>query len=211
MNKAQNVIKFYTMCNTLKDVVRTGWQNWGVNRDRVESVAEHVYGVQMLAIAMWAEYKYDIDIQKVITMLAIHEVEEIVIGDLTMFQVTKEDKKKQGHDAVREIFSTLSNSWNIEELIYEFDERKTPEAQFAYFCDKLECDLQSKLYDEQHCVDLYSQENNKVMENEKVKQLLDKGYSWSKMWMMFGQERYNYDKNFIEVSNEALQTEIMEK
>ena len=70
--KEKNVIDFYVQCNKLKDIVRTGWKDWNVKRERVESIAEHIYGVQMLAIAMWSEYKYDIDIMKVITMLAVH-------------------------------------------------------------------------------------------------------------------------------------------
>ena len=32
-------------------------------RERLESVAEHIFGVQMLAIAMKSEYEYDIDIR----------------------------------------------------------------------------------------------------------------------------------------------------
>lgn len=54
----------------------------------------------MLAIAIQSEYKYDVDIMKVIFMLAIHELEEITIGDLTQFQITKEDKVIMGHQAV---------------------------------------------------------------------------------------------------------------
>ena len=92
MNKEQSVIEFYVLCNKLKNIVRTGWKDWGVKRERVESVAEHIYGVQMLAIAMWSEYKYPIDIAKVIMMLAIHELEEVVIGDLTKFQIDKAQK-----------------------------------------------------------------------------------------------------------------------
>ena len=72
MTKAENVVKFYVLCNKLKNVIRTGWKDWHVNRDRLESVAEHIYSVQMLAIAMNSEYKYDVDIFKVIMMLAVH-------------------------------------------------------------------------------------------------------------------------------------------
>lgn len=207
--KEKKVIDFYVACNKLKDIVRTGWKNWNVTRFRVESIAEHIYGVQMLAIAMWSEYKYDIDIMKVITMLAVHEVEEIIIGDLTCFQITKEDKEKEGHKAVEKIFSKLSSAENIKELILEFDERKTPEAKFAYYCDKLECDIQAKLYDEQNCVDLNNQESNATAKNEDVKELLAKGYSWSEMWMTFGQQRYNYDENFEEVSNYAMKNKLL--
>jgi len=83
MSKAENVIKYYVLCNKLKDIVRTGWKDWKVKRDRVESIAKHIYGAQMLAIAKKSEYEYDVDITKVIYMLAIHELEEAIIGDLT--------------------------------------------------------------------------------------------------------------------------------
>ena len=87
MSREENVVKYYVLCNRLKDVIRTGWKDWHVDRDRIESVAEHVYGTQMLAIAMQSEYGYDIDISKVILMLSIHELGEVVIGDLTQFQI----------------------------------------------------------------------------------------------------------------------------
>ena len=204
MSKEQNVINYYVTCNKLKSVIRTGWQDWNVKRERIESVAEHVYGVQMLAIAMKSEYQYDIDIMKVIFMIAIHELGESVIGDITMFQMSKEEKKAIEHEAVHNILGSLLDGEEIEALFLEFDEHKTKEALFAYQCDKLECDLQSKLYDEEGCVDLNDQENNKTAQDPKVRELLEKEGSWSKMWLRFGQKRYPYDDNFIAVSNYAI-------
>ena len=81
MSKEQNVINYYVLCNKLKNITRTGWTDWKVNRNRIESIAEHVYGTQMLAIAMKSEYNYDIDIMKVILMLSIHEIGETIIGE----------------------------------------------------------------------------------------------------------------------------------
>lgn len=210
MRKEKNVIEFYVLANKLKDIVRTGWREWGVERFRVESIAEHIYGVQMLAVAMCSEFKYDINLSKVITMLALHEVEEIIIGDLTCFQITGEEKQKIGRDAVIKTFSKLTDAENLKNLIFEFEDRITPEAKFAYFCDKLECDLQAKLYDEQNCVDLNKQQNNKIMDDPKVKELLNQGLSWSEMWLRFGQDRYNYDEHFLSVSNFAKNNKIME-
>ncbi len=208
MSKAQNVLSYYVLCNKLKDVIRTGWKDWDVQRSRIESVAEHVYGVQMLAIAMYLEFEYDIDIKKVILMLAIHELGETVIGDLTLFQISKEEKKQIEHDAVHKILNRFANGSQIEELFLEFDEGKTKEALFAYQCDKLECDIQCKLYDEELCVDLDVQESNKTFYNEKVQELLKQGCTWSEMWMKFGQERYPYDENFRSVSNYAMTHEL---
>ena len=211
MSKEENVIKYYVMCNKLKNVIRTGWKTWNVERERVESVAEHIFGVQMLAIAMKSEYEYDIDIMKVIFMLAVHELGEIVIGDLTMFEISKEEKEKIEKEAVHEILCGLLDGKEIENLFTEFDSHSTKEAMFAYQCDKLECDLQSKLYDEEGCVDLNKQESNDLLENELVKKLLSEEKSWSGMWLRFGQTVYPYDDNFKNVSKYALNNNISKK
>ena len=159
MSKEENVLNYYVVCNKLKNIIRTGWKHWNVQRERIESVAEHIFGVQMLAIAMKSEYQYDVDIMKVIFMLAIHEIGESVIGDLTQFQITNEKKENLEHEAVSKILDGLIDGNKIKELFLEFDAHNTKESMFAYQCDKLECDLQSKLYDEEGCVDL----NKKVM------------------------------------------------
>ena len=203
VNKAEKVLKCYSLCNHLKKVVRTGWKDWHVNRERVESIAEHVYGVQMLAILMHSTYGYDLDLRKVVMMLAVHEMEEILMGDLTQFQIDRDIKEIIGHKAVEIALRDFVNKEEIQELIFEFDERKTPEAKFAYYCDKLECDIQSKLYDEEGCVDLNNQEGNKTMEDPAVQALLASGMTWSQMWLQFGRDRYPYDKNFYEVSEYA--------
>jgi len=210
MSKEQNVINYYVICNRLKNVIRTGWKNWNVQRERIESVAEHIFGVQMLAIAMKSEYQYDVDIMKVIFMLAVHELGETVIGDLTQFEISKAEKEKLEHEAVHRILGGLLDGNQVEELFLEFDSHSTKEAMFAYQCDKLECDLQSKLYDEEGCVDLNNQEGNATMKNARVQELLKTGASWSTMWLQFGQQVYPYDNNFRAVSNYAINNEIGE-
>lgn len=210
MSKEESVIKYYVLCNKLKNVIRTGWMDWKVQRDRIESVAEHIFGTQMLAIAMKSEFEYDIDIMKVICMLAIHELGETVIGDLTQFQIDKDEKEKIEHEAVHKILSSLIDGEEIEKLFLEFDAHQTPEAMFAYQCDKLECDIQCKLYDQEKCVDLSHQEGNNTTNDETVKKLLDSGKSWSDMWLEFGQSRYPYDNNFLSVSNFVKDNNISE-
>ena len=200
MNKEEKIVNYYVMCNKLKHVIRTGWKDWNVKRERIESVAEHIYGVQMLAIAMKSEYQYDIDIKKVILMLAIHELGETVIGDLTQFEIDREEKEKLEAEAVEKVLGHLIDKDELKELFLEFDAKKTKEAKFAYLCDKLECDIQSKLYDEEGCVDLTDQANNKTMNHHLVKSLLEKGLSWSEMWLEFGRNIYPYDENFQKVS-----------
>jgi len=207
--KIKNVLKFYVLCNSLKDVVRTGWKVWNVKRNRLESVAEHIYGVQMLALAMYKEFEYDLDIEKVIYMLSVHELEEIIIGDLTRFDISVKEKREKGKKAVSEILSSLNNSLDIEALIDEFEKRETKEALFAYYCDKLECDIQAKLYDEENCVNLEEQLNNRLLRVERVNEILEQEKTWSEAWIECDRPLYK-DNNFIEVLDYLKENNIKE-
>lgn len=208
MNREKNVINYYVLCNKLKNVIRTGWLDWNVKRERIESVAEHIFGVQMLAIAMKSEFNYDVDILKVIYMLAIHELGEALIGDLTQFQISKAEKEVIEHEAVHKILKDLIDGEKIEELYLEYDEKKSKEARFADQCDKLECSLQCKLYDQENTVDFNKQGNNKSFYDCEVQKLYKEGLSWSEMWIKFGQGKYNYDENFKKVSDYAFNNKL---
>ena len=201
MNRENQVLDSYILMNKLKDVIRTGWKDWSVERERVESVAEHVYGVQQLALIMYLTYKEEyenLDLKKIILMLAIHETEEAFIGDITMFQKECETKEERGHQAVHEYFSKFIDGKKIEDIILEFDARNTKEAMFAYQCDKLECDLQAALYNKN--VDINHQENNDTFYDKRVQEYLNKGMSFGEMWISFDQSIYPYDNNFRNVS-----------
>lgn len=211
MNREEKVINYYCLCNKLKNTIRTGWKKWNVQRDRIESVAEHIFGTQMLAIAMKSEFQYDVDIMKVIYMLAIHELGEIIINDLTPFDISIEKKEEIEHKAVHDILKELIDGEEIEKLFLEFDAHQTKESLFAFQCDKLECDLQCKLYDQENCVDLKKQPNNEIMNDELVKEMVSKGDSWSSMWLEYGQIKYPYDENFRAVSNYAKNNKIGNK
>lgn len=206
--QAKTVVDYYVLCNKLKNVIRSGWKVWNVKRERLESVAEHVYGVQQLAIAMWSQYRYDLDIFKVLFMLAVHELEETAIGDLTLWDISAEEKLCRGHQAVHMILNDLLEKKQIESLILEFDSKKTLESQFAYYCDKLEFDIQSKLYGEEGCVDLGKQEGNVVFHDSTVQRLLNDGRDWASMCLAFSREKYGYDSHFTEVSNYVEKNQI---
>ena len=204
MNKEERVLNYYVLCNKLKDVIRTGWKKCGVKRERLESVAEHIYGVQMLAIAMKSEYSYDIDIMKVNFMLAVHELGETVIGDYDENDISKKEKERKEHEAVHIILKDILDGEIIEKLFLEFDSHLTKEAMFAYMCDKLECDLQCKLYDEEGCVDLSDLEGKHFRNPQRVAELHNQGISWSQIWMQNSLNSYPYDDNFRSISNYAI-------
>ena len=197
----KNAIKFYVLCNKLKDLIRKGPLTWNVNRERIESVAEHIYGVQMLAISIYYQFNYKLDLNKVIYMLAIHELEEIEIGDLTFLETTREDKLINGRKATEFILEDFIGKQEILNILDEYNERKTEEAIFAYHCDKLECDIQIKLYDQEECFDLNHQTNNPIINITSVKKVLDCENSISNAWIEFDRNKYEDDPIFIDIIN----------
>ncbi len=174
MEKIENIIKYYLLTNKLKDTVRTGWKYWNVKKQRLESVAEHIYGTCMLATAIWSETLPPVNLAEVLLTLALHETEEIIIGDLTPYDAGYKTKKEQGEKAVQEIFKNLIAKDVFVTLIQNFDNQSTPEAMFAYKCDKLECDLQAKLYDENGQMKLENADE-KIKKDERIKNLQARG------------------------------------
>lgn len=109
-------------------------------------------------------------------MLVLHEIEEIKIGDLTPFdKVTKEEKRKIGKQAVEEVLITLDKKVQYIELIEEFENMKTNESIFAKMCDKLEADIQCKLYCEENCIDINKKENEYLLKDARIQKLLQNG------------------------------------
>lgn len=208
MNRIEQAIKYYKLCTKLKDTIRTGPVVWNVKRDRIESVAEHIYGTQMLALAIYYQFSYQLDLMKIIYMLAIHELEEIEIGDLAFYEITQEEKLRKGKKATDYILKDFIGKNDISALLDEYNERKSKEAIFAYHCDKLECDIQMKLYDQEGCFDLNNQPNNPIINDPEVKRLLDNERNISNAWIEFDRKRYEDDQNFMDIINYLKENEI---
>lgn len=213
MEKINKVLDFYILTNSLKGKIRSGVSLWHISKDRLESVAEHIYGTCMLAIALDSEYDFNIDIKKAILMLTIHELEEITIGDLTPFDnITREEKIKKGEQAVSEILSGLVKKEEYLDLTKEYNAKKTPEAIFASNCDKLEMLLQMKIYEELGYSDINKKENKSLLENNWVKELINNGSSSiADLFFDFHNPSFAEDIIFKNISNYAKLNSITKK
>ena len=96
---------------------------------------------------------------------------------------------KKEHEAMREVIGDLVNQEEFLSLLFEFDEKKTKEAIFAHHCDKLDADIQAKVYQDMGCQNpLNEQENNVVFKSQRVQQMVKDGaesafdiwYEWDK-------------------------------
>lgn len=66
--KLKNAMRFYLLATQLKYKIRSGWNetHWDIKKERLESIAEHVYGTCILAISIYSEFEYDVDLNKVL-------------------------------------------------------------------------------------------------------------------------------------------------
>lgn len=202
--KVKDALKFYLQTIKLVDTVRSGWdeKHWNVKKERLESVAEHTYKSIMLAIAMHSEYDYrHIDLNKVIAMLAVHELGETKIGDITYADgVSASSKKEQELRAYKEILAPLTDKEYILNLFIEFEARETLEAKFAYLCDKGDCDIMAKFYEDYGYNHLDGQENNPAYNSERVQEILKDGFNTvADCFIEYDVPKYKDDDNFMKV------------
>ena len=202
--KCKDAMNFYLLATKLKYKLRSGWddKHWKVNSERRESIAEHVYGTLILAISIYYEFDIDIDFNKVLKMLALHEIGEVFIGDITPFDnVTADEKKDIEHKAMQEVLGDLNNKKELYNLLLEFDERETKEAKFAYMCDKIEADIQAKVYQDMGCQrDLNDQEQNVVYGSPLIQEMVDNGSKTVfDIWYAWDKDKYKDDPIFKEL------------
>ena len=175
-DKIKKLLQFYLLATELKDKIRSGWELWNIDRERVESVAEHIYSTCILAIAIDSEFDFDINLPKVVMMIVLHEIEEVKIGDLTPFdKITQQEKREIGKQAVEEIFKVLDKKLEYIDLIEEFENMQTKESIYAKMCDKLQADIQSKIYCEENVIDIKNKKNKYLLEDIRMKKLLRNG------------------------------------
>jgi len=208
----KNVCDFYVITHNLKNSFRMGWKVWGIDAERFESVAEHVYGTQMLAFAINSEFELGLDLYKVIFMLAFHELAEALTGDISFISndkdaPTREEKGQMELEAIKKILAPMNDSGTIHDIFVEFEENKTKEAKFARLVDKLDCDFQVKFYEENGFNDIHKAREGifeKLCSEGRAK-----GYkSLAKMWIEFDKAQFNYDEVFASIADYIAENDI---
>lgn len=198
----KNAMRFYLLATKLKYKIRSGWDknHWNVKSERIESIAEHVYGTCILAISLNSEFKLDMDMEKVLKMLTIHEIGEVLIGDITPFdKISIAEKEQMEHIAMKNVLGNLINKEELFSLLIEFDEHSTQEAKFAYLCDKMEADIQAKVYQDmgyQHSID--DQANNVVFNSPRIAKIIEDGAQTAfDIWYEWDKSKFDGEEIFV--------------
>lgn len=164
---------FYEV-NHLKQLFRQGWLR-KIPRETCESVAEHTFGVAIIAWLLAEEHFSELDLEKVVKLALIHDIGEVYAGDMTPAdEITPDEKHRLEFDSLQKIFSKLPNGDRYIALWEEYDAGTSPEAWFVKQVDRLEMALQAEIYEQQSGANLQDFFNSasKAIELPELKKIL---------------------------------------
>lgn len=124
-------------CYGLKNEIRYG----EIRSDVTESVAEHIYGMHVLA-SYFQELEDPLhtwNTARIIEMITWHDMDEIETGDVIGYKKTEEDRQR-GEDAMNVVISKLPTllQTRIKSIVEEYSTQETLEAKFVKALDKIE-------------------------------------------------------------------------
>ncbi len=131
-------IRFIYEIDRLKLVLR---RNLLADATRNENSAEHSWHLAMVAMAMAPHAAEPVDIERVIRILLVHDIVEVDAGDVDIYDVEgRKAKEAEEIAAADRIFALLPEpqASELRALWDEYEARATPEARFAYACDRLQ-------------------------------------------------------------------------
>ncbi len=156
-------LDFIEFAGLLKRVERfkdqTYFRDFGI--ERYESVADHTWRMTLILCLLKDKISTPFDLGKVVTMIAIHDLPEVLTGDLSplgesgtgkdshAFNTAKaKDKNQLEESAAEKIFAKLGDSEGGEllEVWQEIEKQETFEARLVKAIDALEGRIQAWQY-----------------------------------------------------------------
>ncbi|MFH1633830.1 MAG: HD domain-containing protein [Chloroflexota bacterium] len=149
------IIAAYFEFAHLKQLYRQGWLMHGIPPERCESVAEHSFGVALLALFLADAHFPVLDTGKVLRMALLHDIGEVYAGDIVPGAgVSAGEKHQLETESASRVLGRQPRGKEYLALWEEFEEGESPEAQFVRQIDTLEMALQASVYEHQKLADL---------------------------------------------------------
>jgi len=142
--KLEQQLNFIIEVDKVKDIFR---KTKIFNGSRFENDGEHSWTICLMAVLLKEYSNFEINLEKVLTMLLIHDIVEIDAGDTFLYSKNRDSAQEKEKAAAHRIFGLLEEKQkqSLIDLWEEFEERKSKEAQFASIFDRLEPLLQNFL------------------------------------------------------------------
>ena len=148
-----NYLGFFKTVGKSKKLLRTGWVRENVQDS--ESVAEHSFGVGVLAMILSDKFRYELDKTRLIQMALVHDLAEVITGDIVaerwgiIDMATRDEKEKREREGIKLIFDKVGQADEYLGIFDEMTTGNTLEAKIFKQIDKLEMALQALEYEEE--------------------------------------------------------------
>lgn len=131
-------LEFVLLLEEMKKVFR---QTKIIGEKRRENDAEHTFHIATMSMFLQELSQIEVDINRVIKMLLVHDLVEIFAGDTFAFDeklnIGKLDREKESMKKLKTYLSE-KNQKLLEDLWLEFEEKKTNESKYANAMDRLQ-------------------------------------------------------------------------
>ncbi len=139
MERLNQQLRFIKEIDRLKTVLR---QSPLVDASRRENSAEHSWHLAVMAVTLGEHAPHGTDLNRVITMVLLHDIVEIDAGDTFLYATDAALAKAERAEraAADRIFALLpaDQAAALRAIWDEFEDRRTTEARFARALDRLQ-------------------------------------------------------------------------
>lgn len=148
-----SMLAFTQIVHLLKTQPRTGWVDKGLPAGKVESIADHMYRMSLISMAI---PNNKILINKCVKIALVHDIAESLVGDITPFGgVSKLEKHMRERSAIEFLADIMSNynenfSKELKELWLDYEEIRCLEARYVKDIDKFEMIQQAWDYEQEY-------------------------------------------------------------
>ncbi len=139
-SELNGILSFLRHAEQLKNTLRSAWTSEG----RSESTAEHTWRLCLMVMLFEKEYP-DIDYKRLLKMCIIHDLGEVIGGDIPAIEQHKEmNKAEDERKDLLKLLTPLPEHLQIDiiSLWDEYEQATSTEARLAKAFDKLETILQ---------------------------------------------------------------------
>lgn len=153
MEETDELLRLYSRMDRLAELPRTGWLVAGI--DNPESVADHTYGVLVVALWLADRVEADVDVERVLRIALLHDAGEALLTDLprpVKELMGRESVEEAETRACRELFGEVGEAWSDAAEAYR--RQDSDEARLVKAADRIQMAAKALVYRSQHRGDL---------------------------------------------------------
>lgn len=152
-NKLNSMLAFTQIVRLLKTQKRTGWVDRHIPVPQVETIADHMYRMSIIAMAI---PNNRINHDKCVKIALVHDIAESLVGDITPFGgVTKQEKHRRELatiDYLQQLVGPYNKTFaaELKQLWLEYENVSLEEAVYVKDIDKYEMIQQAWDYEQDY-------------------------------------------------------------